>query len=194
MFRGLFGRVLAAGFAAWCGTVMAAVACAGQLALSRTVAWSVALPTVAGIHMLIGIGEGFITALVLAAVARARPELVEAESAATPQGSISSLVAYGFLIALALALFVSPLASRWPDGLDWSAEVLGFKDREQPGVLPAPIPGYEMPGVSWSVAATSAAGVVGVVVVFGLSWGVARLLVPRRPVEMVGGPESGGGS
>ncbi|HNX49185.1 MAG TPA: energy-coupling factor ABC transporter permease, partial [Thermoanaerobaculaceae bacterium] len=52
--RGLFGRILAAGFAAWCSTMIAAVACAGELAVSGTVGWSVVLPAMAGVHALIG--------------------------------------------------------------------------------------------------------------------------------------------
>ena len=59
--------LLAAAFAGWCSTVLASVACAGGLAASHTVRWSIALPTMAGVHMLIGIGEGLITALVLVA-------------------------------------------------------------------------------------------------------------------------------
>ncbi len=70
LVTGLFGRVLAAAFAGWCGTVLAAIVCAGELAISGTVSGSVALPAMAGIHMLIGIGEGLITGLVLAGIAR----------------------------------------------------------------------------------------------------------------------------
>ena len=77
--------MLAAAFAAWCSTVLASVACAGELAASRTVAWSVALPAMAGVHMLIGVGEGLITALVLVAVGRARPELLAPAARSTPR-------------------------------------------------------------------------------------------------------------
>ena len=51
------------------------------------------------------------------------------DSAAEPRRSYGAVVAYGGLIALGLALFVSPFASRWPDGLDRTAEVLGFKEK-----------------------------------------------------------------
>ena len=76
MVKGLFGKVMAASFAAWLSTVMASVLCAGELAASGTVKWSVALPAMAGVHMLIGIGEGVITAMVLAAIAKVRPDLL----------------------------------------------------------------------------------------------------------------------
>ena len=177
-FKGLRGRLLAASFASWCSTVLAAVVCAGELAASRTVAFPVALPAMAGIHMLIGLGEGLITALVLLAIVRARPDLVESGAGQERRTSYGALTAYGVLIALGIALFVSPLASRWPDGLDRTAEVLGFRERAKAPALPAPIPSYEMPGIRSSILATSAAGAIGTLLAFALAWGLARALVP----------------
>jgi cobalt/nickel transport system permease protein len=181
--KGLFGCVMAAAFASWCSVVVASVACAGELAVSRTVPWSVALPAMAGVHMLIGVGEGLITALVLVAIGRARPELLAPETAIESRRSYGTLVIYGALIALGLALFASPFASQWPDGLDKTAEALGFKEKAAGAIMPAPIPDYEMPGVHWSALATSMAGAVGTVVAFLLAWLLARVLVPRTAKE-----------
>jgi cobalt/nickel transport system permease protein len=189
--EGLFGRVLAATFAAWCSTVLASIACAGELAASRTVRWSAALPAMAGVHMLIGVGEGLITALVLVAIARARPELLAAHGPTGPKRLYGPVVAYGGLIAFGLALFVSPLASRWPDGLDTTAKALGFKDRAVAPIVPAPLPGYEVPGVSWSTLGTAIAGAVGTIVVFVLAWVLARALVPRGGTEDTAGRTAG---
>jgi len=188
MFRGLFGRVLGAAFAAWCSTVIAAVACAGELVVSHTVNWTVALPAMAGIHMLIGIGEGLVTALVLTAIARVRPELLQPDNGSEPVRRYGALVGYGILIALGLALFVSPLASRWPDGLDRVAEALGFETKAVSPILPVPIPDYEVPGFHWSTLGTSLAGAAGTVVVFFLAWLLARALVPRTRSEDTGIP------
>ena len=189
--RGLFGRVLAAAFAAWCSTVIASVACAGELAASHTVRFSVVLPAMAGIHMLIGVGEALITALVLVAIARARPELLQPDEATEPRPSYGAVVAYGGVIALGLALFVSPLASRWPDGLDKTAEALGFKDKTAAPVLPAPIPDYEVPGLHWSTLGTAIAGAAGTIVVFVLAWLLARVLVPKTRPENTASPPAG---
>jgi cobalt/nickel transport system permease protein len=192
VFAGLRGRIAAAGFAAWCSTVLAAVACAGELAASRTAAFAVALPAMAGIHMLIGLGEGLITALVLAAIARVRPELLDAETAPGAARSYAALAAYGVLIALGLALFASPLASRWPDGLDRTAALLGFAERAAAPILAAPMPEYAIPGIGWSAAATSAAGAAGTLAVFALAWCLARALVPQRRNRGPGRPGAGG--
>lgn len=189
--KGLRGRVLAAGFAAWCSTVLAAVACAGELAASGTAVFSVALPAMAGIHMLIGLGEGLITALVLAAIAGTRPDVLEPEPASGPKRPYGALAAYGALIAIGLALFVSPLASKWPDGLDHTAEVMGFKEKAVAPVIRAPIPEYEMPGIASSVVATSVAGTVGTLVAFALAWCLARVLVPKGRGAAAGEPDAG---
>ncbi len=176
--KGLFGCVLAAAFAAWCSTVLASVACAGELAASHTVGWSVVLPAMAGTHMFIGIGEGLITALVLAAIARTRPELLRPAAAPELKPAYGTLVVYGALLAFGLALFASPFASQSPDGFDKTAEVLGFSDRAAESVVPAPIPDYEMPWIHWSVLSTAVAGAVGTAVMFVLAWLLARMLVP----------------
>jgi cobalt/nickel transport system permease protein len=177
-FKGLFGRVLAAAFAGWCSTVMASIACAGELAASGTVGWSVVFPTMAGVHMLIGIGEGLITALVLVAISQTRPELMLEPTDAAPSRPYGVVVVYGALIALGLALFISPLASQSPDGLDKTAEQLGFEGKAKV-VMPTPMPEYKMEWISASKLSTSIAGAVGTVAVFALSWLLARALVPK---------------
>ena len=177
------GLILAAAFAGWCSTVVAAISCAGQLALSGTAPWSVSFPAMAGVHMLIGIGEGAITALVLLAIVRVRADLVDdaAPVAATP---LTAFIGFGLIAALGLALFVSPFACQWPDGLERVAAALGFEHRAvATPLLPAPIPDYAVPGISSAVAATALAGAIGTVLVFGLSLLLARVLVPKRAAE-----------
>ena len=179
--EGLRGRLFATAFAAWCSTVAAAISCAGQLALSGTVPLRVALPAMGGIHMLIGLGEALITTLVVAAVARARPELLRESAAPRLQPRYGELAAQGVLVALALAIFVAPFASGWPDGLERVTATLGFEHRTAiaagPGAL---LPGYRFPGVGSAGLSTMIAGAAGTLVAFGLAWLLASLLTPRR--------------
>ncbi|MBK8478333.1 MAG: PDGLE domain-containing protein [Opitutaceae bacterium] len=181
MLPGLRGQVAAMAFAGWCSTVAAALACAGQLAWSGTVGWSVALPAMTGIHMIIGLGEGAISALVFYAVARARPEL--AGSAVVPtdveSGGVRGLVKYGLLAALGVALFAAPFACPWPDGLEAVAAKLGFEHRAAAAAA-APMPDYAFPGISAPEISTAIAGVVGSLVVFGLAVLLSRIVV-RSP-------------
>jgi len=69
--------VFAGGFlAGWLSVELAALMAAVELALSGTLAWQVVVPTMGGIHALIGIGEGSITVAVLAFLRVTRPDLL----------------------------------------------------------------------------------------------------------------------
>ena len=202
MDAGRRGRLAAVAFASWVATVLASVVCAGELAFSGVVAWSVAFPAMAGVHMLIGVGEAVVTTLVVYAIAQTRPDLLcdgpqlqtrgfepvingdapplngDAQGSAAPRRYTEVLV-FGSLIAVGLALFVSPFACPWPDGLDHVAETLGFKAHQavRP-VVGSPMPDYLFPGIKSVAVATSVAGLVGTVIAFGLALLLARLLTP----------------
>jgi cobalt/nickel transport system permease protein len=187
----LRGLVFASAFAGWCSTVIAAVCCTGELAWSGTVAWGVAFPAMANVHMLIGLGEAAITALVVAGIARARPELVEEGAPPRPSERHGELVGFGLLISLGLALLVSPFACEWPDGLEHVAEALGFDKKAlgQP-MASAPLSDYQWPGMESAVWATALAGAIGTVVVFVLAFILARVLAPKTQDEGGGAPPS----
>jgi cobalt/nickel transport system permease protein len=70
------GFLLAGAIAAWFSVVLAALACAVELGLSGTSPLALVIPSMAGFHALIGIGEGIITSSVLSAVLAARPDLI----------------------------------------------------------------------------------------------------------------------
>lgn len=175
---GTRGRVAAVAFAGWCSTVLAAISCAGQLAWSGTVAWPVAFTAMTSVHMVIGIGEGLISALVLLAILRVRPELAGEVSRAEPTRQWGELVRYGLLGTVGVAIFVAPFACSWPDGLEQVAARLGFEHRAIETTVPALAPGYHIPGVHRAVGATALAGVAGAAIAFGLALLLARILVP----------------
>jgi len=71
------GRVVGGFIGAWGSVFLASSACAIELWVSGTSPLSVALPSMAGWHALIGIGEGLITTAVLGFVMATRRDLVE---------------------------------------------------------------------------------------------------------------------
>jgi len=178
--RGRRWGLFAGGFAAaWLSVVTAAVACALELAFSGTSPLGVALPAMAGVHALIGIGEGLITVGALSFVATTRRDLLERGSA--PASSLRWAVV-GLALALAVTL-LAPLASPHPDGLERVAEELGFIGTAQDAPYRI-IPDYELPGLPSEPLATIGAGIVGVLIVAGVAFGIAHLRQRQRPLDV----------
>jgi cobalt/nickel transport system permease protein len=156
--------ILAAGFlAAWFSVEFSALAVALQLALSGTSPASLAIPAMAGVHALIGLGEGLITLGALAFLTSVRPDLLRA--GAKPQAGSRLAWLSGLLFALALAV-ASPLASTRPDGLEWFAGQGGFLQRTK-APLYRLLPEYTFPGLANVHLATILAGVLGTLLVCG---------------------------
>ena len=148
--------------AAWTSIFVSSLAVGLQLALSGTSPANLAIPAMAGIHALIGIGEGLITAGALSFVYSSKKDLLVKDTSV--QRNNKSLIFVGLAIALLLAI-LSPLASAHPDGLEWVAEQQGFINSAQSSSYTI-IPDYLIPGISNEALATILAGIVGVVIVF----------------------------
>ncbi len=172
---------LVAGLAGgWLSVMVGAVATAVELAVSGTSPLTIALPAMAGIHALIGIGEGLITMAALAFVGQTRPDLLGL-GAETRAARSAGWVWVGLIIALAATL-LSPLASPSPDGLEWVAEEQGFLDDGQNPSYEI-LPDYTVPLVKDEALTTILAGALGVLVVFGVAFIVARLRHGREGIS-----------
>ncbi len=155
--------------AAWFSIVIASLAVALELALSGTSPANIAVPTMAGIHALIGIGEGLITLGALSFIYASRRDLLTFGQSDTANNL--SVWVGGLVIAISLAV-LAPLASAQPDGLEWVAEQRGFLDLAQNPVYNV-IPDYIFPGVSNEALATIIAGIIGALLVFMVAVGLA---------------------
>ncbi|MFC1957934.1 energy-coupling factor ABC transporter permease [Chloroflexota bacterium] len=71
------GKLIGAFVAAWGSVLLASIACALELAISGASPLTVVLPVMAGIHALIGIGEGLITVAVISLVMATRADLMQ---------------------------------------------------------------------------------------------------------------------
>jgi cobalt/nickel transport system permease protein len=171
-----WGVVVGGFVSAWASVVISAVAAAMQLAFSGTSPIGIALPAMAGVHMLTGVGEGLITAAALALVTTVRPDLVEAGRPEAKGALRWALI--GLAVALVLTL-ISPLASPYPDGLERVAQNLGFIEAAEDAPYEI-LPGYVLPGISNEALATIAAGIAGTIIVFGIAVGVAALYRRRE--------------
>lgn len=72
------------------------------------------------IHLLIGIGEGLLTATLVAFIQRARPEMLHAAGTPPIRRPLHGLLAALLVAALLSGGLLSGFASSKPDGLEWS--------------------------------------------------------------------------
>jgi cobalt/nickel transport system permease protein len=163
--------VAAAFAAAWLSVEVGAIATAIELGLSDTSPLAIALPAMAGVHALIGIGEGLITSGAVSLLWVSRPETITTGDQA-PGRLSAGFIAGGLLLALLIAAF-SPLASSHPDGLEFVAEQRGFLARALNPSFTI-LPDYTVPFITDPVTTTILAVALGTVIVFGVTWVVGR--------------------
>ena len=149
--------------AAWSSIFIASLAAALQLALSGTSPANLSIPAMGGIHAVIG--EALITLGALAFLYATRRDLLKIDGVQAKNGSLVWVGGLAIAILLAVA---SPLASSHPDGLEWVAEQQGFINAAQANPYDI-IPDYVLPGVPDEALATILAGIIGVVIVFGVA-------------------------
>ncbi|GGK95195.1 hypothetical protein Sme01_58070 [Sphaerisporangium melleum] len=148
---------------------------------------SVAL-AMGGVHVLIGLGEGLITALTISSVLAVRPDLVYGArglraklvlrtagggttevtgepAAPSPARGLRPLLIGGALVTVLLAGVVSFYASSSPDGLERVAGDKGFNAGEQDHALgDSPLSDYGVKGVQDERLAVGIAGIAGVAI------------------------------
>lgn len=176
---------VAAGMAGWAGTMLAALSCAGQLALSGMAPWSLVVPAMAGIHALIGLGEGIITGLIVRSVRRRGVLSAEMKTAAgADQAGMVRLLPVIFITVAGAALFISPWACPWPDGLESVAATLGFEQHAGEPVIGGVCSDYAIPalGPAWG---TIVAGTFGAIVTALLVLAAGRLIARRIRIPVI---------
>ena len=107
--------------------VFSSIAFTIQYAIGGTISIPVGTVLLAMVttHLIIGLGEGIITALIITLLMRVRPDLVYAYDRSDENTTKVSF--YGLFIILILLLsLITPFASSSPDGLESVAEEFGF--------------------------------------------------------------------
>ena len=157
-----------------------------------------------GVHLLIGLGEGFITALTVSSVLAVRPDLVygargmaRALTLRTADGDVQvgqaapeapsagiglrTVLVGGGLVAVLLAGVVSFYASSSPDGLEKVAADKGLSAGEKPhAVEEGPLADYSVKGVENERLSGGLAGVAGVALTVAAGGGVFYAVRRRR--------------
>ncbi|MDD2325560.1 MAG: energy-coupling factor ABC transporter permease [Alphaproteobacteria bacterium] len=162
-------------------SVMAASAvCAVELAFSGASTLGVVFPAMVGTHALIGLGEAAITVAALAAVAVVQPQILPCWSGVGASASSISSKTFGaasLAVAVVLAVAVSPFASAFPDGLEKVAQDKGFEELASQAAqvwTGSPFADYQALFGNEALA-TSAAGLIGTLLVFALGFALSRV-------------------
>lgn len=195
LFRKMFpansgGVIGATGLAAWASVVMAAVAFSIEWLFGATapIPFDTVFSAMVGLHALIGIGEGIISALAVGAVLSSRPDLVygaqDLERAQLSEHKLAktrTFVIGGCLVALVFAAVVSQFAAGDPDGLEKVAEDAGFIDTATDHSLADSIfADYATTGISNEALSLAIAGIVGTLVTLAVAYGIFYAMRERR--------------
>lgn len=136
------------------------------------------------VHVLIGLGEGLISALIVGGLLSTRPDIVAGASdlGGAPKATDRGAILAGASFLAILAFGVAPLASSSPDGLARVAIDLGFSQVASGHQLSdAPLAGYVATGFGENALAVGLAGLAGAGIVGLIVWGLTRAM--RNPAK-----------
>jgi len=189
------GVVAATGLAALVSVVFSSMAFSIQwlFGASAPVSFAEVFAAMTGVHVLIGIGEGVISALAVGAVLAARPDLVFGASdldrdqiAQRSSMPIRTFAIGGILAALFFGAIVSQFAVDNPDGLERVAIDTGFVDSGQDSAVSGSIfadyatAGLENEGLSLAIA-----GITGTLLALAVGWGLFYAVREKKPRDKV---------
>jgi cobalt/nickel transport system permease protein len=193
------GVVSASALAGGVSAVLAAMAFSVEwlFGASAPVPFDTVFGAMVGVHALIGVGEGLITAMVMAAVVASRPDVVYGVAGLDPSqlagparagratASARALVIGGILAAVIAATVVSQFAGASPDGLERVAGDTGFAEAAGDHALAGgPFADYATQGLGNERLSLAVAGASGVVIVLAVGSGMFAAVRDRRPVVL----------
>lgn len=91
-------------------------------------------------------------------------------------------IIFAVIIAVFLVIFLSPLASKLPDGLNKVAQDKGFLEKTKT-LSPPVIPGYLFPGIKNEKLSVIIAGIFGVAIAFFISYLLAALIKKSKGIK-----------
>lgn len=182
------GVTVAAFVAALVSVVLSSMAFSLQwlFGASAAVPFDTVFTAMVGVHTLIGIGEGLVTAGVVAAVLAVRPDLVRGAEGIDRAAGPARLPRARFVLAavaasLAVAVGVAQFAVDDPDGLERVAEDTGFIESAEDHALGSSIfADYATAGVENEAVSLAIAGTVGTLVTLAVGTGLLLLVRDRR--------------
>lgn len=185
------GTITGAMIAAWVSVIVSSATFSFELGFSsgfgglgQILTWMVL------VHAVIAVGEALITGLVLRGVIWSEPDLIDTASSDSGKPAKRDRIAGwlgGVIATFAVVVLLAPLASAYPDGLEYVGERFGFVPSESEHREPAaPLPDYTVPGMAEGRWSTVAAGLIGSATVLIAGQILTRSLARRRLAAQVG--------
>lgn len=188
--RSATGVIAATALASALSVVLAAAAFSLQwlFGASAPVPFDTVFGAMVGVHLLIGIGEGFISGLAVGAVLAARPDLVfgasdltRAELADRTPVTARTFLIGGALTAAFFAAVVSQFAFDSPDGLEKVAADTGFLDSARDHAFGSGLfADYATSGIGNQKISLAVAGLTGVTLSALVGYGLLRAVREAR--------------
>lgn len=190
--QGRRGVVAATGLAAGVSVIFSAAAFSIQWLFGATapVPFDTVFGAMVGVHTMIGIGEGVISALTVGAVLSARPDLVfgasdldRAQLEESDRAPLRVFVIASVLVTMLLATVVSQFAVDDPDGLEAVAEDTGFiSSGQEHGLTDSIFADYATTGINNEGLSLAIAGAAGTIITLAVGYGLFKALRPRDKV------------
>jgi cobalt/nickel transport system permease protein len=183
------GLIAATGLAAGASVVMAAAAFSIEWLFGATapIPFDTVFAAMVGVHSLIGIGEGVISALAVGAVLAVRPDLVfgarDLNRAQLDDNKVPlrAFIFAGLAVTVIFATVVSQFAVDNPDGLERVAQDTGFiSSGEDHSLSSSAFADYATTGIANETLSLAIAGLTGVVITLAVAYGLFRAI---RPLE-----------
>ncbi len=181
------GIIAATGIAAGASVVLSSVMFSIEwlFGASAPVPFDDVFGAMVGVHTLIGIGEGLISAAAIGAVLAARPDLVAGAADLTIDTddnriSMRPFVVAGAVVSLAVAAVIAQFASGNPDGLERVADQKGFASTAEHSLANSIFADYATAGIDNEAVSLAIAGIAGTLVVLLVGLGAFGLVGGRR--------------
>jgi cobalt/nickel transport system permease protein len=189
------GVVAATGLASWLSVVMAAMAFSIEwlFGASAPVPFDTVFAAMVGVHLVIGVGEGVLSAMVVGAVMATRPDLVYGASDLdadqltnrAPMRTRTFLVG-GVVAAFVFAAVISQFAFDAPDGLQRVGEDTGFATSGQAHSLGGSLfADYATEGIANEQLSLAVAGITGTLIVLAVGAGIFAAIRGRDRPEPI---------
>jgi cobalt/nickel transport system permease protein len=186
--RSSAGVTAAAAIGAFASVVLSAMAFSIEWLFGATVnvPFDRVFVAMVGVHALIGLGEGLITAAAVGTVLASRPDLVRGAEdlladAQPTRRPLGRFLVGAALVTLVTAVGVSQLAVEFPDGLERVAEDQGFAEVADDHALGSSLfADYATSGIANDRVGLALAGTAGILLSLALGSGILLLARDRR--------------